>query len=235
MLCRGFGVSLSNEFRAAMIEARHLGVMSYRDCLEVQYQTHRYVLEAPGRGVILTVEHPSVITLGKHANPANLLWSSEWLRAHSIDLCETDRGGEVTAHEPGQLVMYPILRLADFFLSPKKYVALLEEVVIGLLADLGISSSVDSERPGVWVGVEKICAVGVRIKDRVSMHGIALNVLNSLDIFNLIVPCGLQGRGVTSIARQVLSSGIYLDEIREKLVSALIIRLEERQVLPRAD
>lgn len=218
-----------------MIEARHLGVMSYRDCLEVQYQTHRYVLEAPGRGVILTVEHPSVITLGKHANPANLLWSSEWLRAHSIDLCETDRGGEVTAHEPGQLVMYPILRLADFFLSPKKYVALLEEVVIGLLADLGISSSVDSERPGVWVGVEKICAVGVRIKDRVSMHGIALNVLNSLDIFNLIVPCGLQGRGVTSIARQVLSSGIYLDEIREKLVSALIIRLEERQVLPRAD
>ncbi len=235
MLCRGFGVSLPNEFGAPMIEARHLGVMSYKDCLEVQHQTHRYVLEAPGRGVILTVEHPSVITLGKHANPANLLWSSEWLRAHSIDLCETDRGGEVTAHEPGQLVMYPILRLADFLLSPKRYVALLEEVVIALLADLGITSSVDSERPGVWVGGEKICALGVRIKDRVSMHGIALNILNSLDIFNLIVPCGLQGRGVTSIARQSLSSGICPDEIREKLVSALIIRLKERRVAPRGD
>jgi lipoate-protein ligase B len=131
--------------------------------------------------------------------------------------------------------MYPILRLADFLLSPKRYVALLEEVVIALLADLGITSSVDSERPGVWVGGEKICALGVRIKDRVSMHGIALNILNSLDIFNLIVPCGLQGRGVTSIARQSLSSAICPDEIREKLVSALIIRLKERRVAPRGD
>lgn len=218
-----------------MIESRHLGVMSYRDCLEVQYQTHRSVLEAPGRGVILTVEHPSVITLGKHANPANLLWSSEWLRAHSIDLCETDRGGEVTAHEPGQLVMYPILRLSDFLLSPKRYVALLEEAVIATLADLGISSSVDLERPGVWVGVEKICAVGVRIKDRVSMHGVALNVLNSLDVFKLIVPCGLLGRGVTSVARQGSSSGLCLDDVRHKLVSALITRLEDRKVASRSD
>jgi lipoate-protein ligase B len=120
--------------------------------------------------------------------------------------------------------------LSDFLLSPKRYVALLEEVVMAILADLGVSSSVDPERPGVWVGAEKICAVGVRIKDRVSMHGIALNIQNSLDIFKLIVPCGLQGRGVTSIARQGISPALSLDDIREQLVTALITGLEAKQV-----
>jgi lipoate-protein ligase B len=204
--------------------------MSYKDCLEVQYQVHREIVETAQPGVILSVEHLPVITLGKHANQANLLWSREWLNAQSIDLCETDRGGEVTAHEPGQLVVYPILRLSDFQLSPRKYVALLEDVVISTLLNLGISSAVDPERPGVWVGSDKICAIGVRIKDRVSMHGIALNISNSLRIFDLIVPCGLVGRGVTSMARLSPNQPPELVAVRDALVSSLVARLEQRRV-----
>lgn len=213
-----------------MIETRHLGVLSYRECLEVQHEVHREVLLSPGRGVILTVEHPPVITLGKHANPANLLWSREWLRVQSIDLCETDRGGEVTAHEPGQIVVYPILRLSDFQLSPKKYVALLEDAVISTLAALGIASTTDLEHPGVWVGTDKVCAIGVRIKDRVSMHGIALNVTNALEVFRLIVPCGLAERGVTSVAQQIPAWSLNIEDVRQMLVASLVERLQLRHV-----
>jgi lipoate-protein ligase B len=131
-----------------------------------------------------------------------------------------DRGGEVTAHEPGQLVVYPILKLADHGLAPKSYVALLERAVIATLARFGVTATIDAERPGVWVGFNKICAVGVRVKERATLHGIALNVSNDLSTFREIVACGLQGRGVTTLGR-VLRRDVTVPEIAEALLAEL--------------
>ena len=204
-----------------MIRHLDVGLIAYSPCLELQHKVHAEVLSESRLGVIMTAEHEPVITLGKHADHTYLLSGRDWLAANGIDLVQTDRGGEVTAHEPGQLVVYPILRLADFHLSPRKYVALLEEAIIQLLIGYGISGHLDPEHPGVWVGTNKICAVGVRIKDRVSMHGIALNITNAMKIFQMIVPCGIVDRGVTSIERELSCSAPRLDEVRRQLVAIL--------------
>ena len=208
-----------------MIRHFDVGPMAYSACLELQHKVHAEVLGESRLGVILTVEHESVITLGKNADHSYLLSGRDGLAANGIDLVQTDRGGEVTAHEPGQLVVYPILRLADFHLSPRKYVALLEEAVVELLVGYGIVGHLDPEHPGVWVGTNKICAIGVRIKDRVSMHGIALNITNPMKIFQMIVPCGIVGRGVTSIGRELSGLSPRLDEVQRELVSILLQKL----------
>jgi len=122
------------------------------------------------------------------------------------------------------MVVYPIIRLSSYRLSPKRYVAGLEEAVIRLLAGYGIEAQRDPEFPGVWVGREKICAVGIRIKQRVAMHGIALNVSNDLTLFSQIVPCGISGRGVTSMGR-LLKCSIDLDSLRRKFAEEFLALL----------
>lgn len=204
------------------------GLIDYEACLLRQQRLHAEVVAERHAGAILCVEHPAVLTMGKHAEPRHLKFAESYLSSLGISIYRIDRGGEVTAHEPGQLVVYPILRLPDFGLMPRCYVALLEDAVIATLGQLGIHATQDVNYPGVWVGAEKICAIGVRIKDRVSLHGIALNVCNSLKTFDLIVPCGILGRGVTSVSRvlgrQVHASevqGLLLDEIQKRMRSSV--------------
>src|SRR5690606_6881098 len=130
---------------------------------------------------------------------------------------KTERGGQITAHEPGQLVLYPILPLAQWGISARRYVNTLEQAVIQLLADYGVEARRDTEHPGVWVEANKICALGIRIKQRVSMHGLALNVTNALDIFSSIVPCGIHGRGVTSL-NHVVGKTVILSDVMSQLL-----------------
>ena len=195
--------------------------MEYGACLALQRRLHARVVQGGPAGYVILVEHPPVLTFGKHADKANLLFSPDYYERLGVALVDTDRGGEVTAHVPGQLVIYPILRLADYQLTPRRYVDLLEQVVTRVLASFGLVGMKDPEHPGVWVGRDKICAVGVRIKDRVSMHGIALNVCNSLDLFAKIVPCGIFGRGVTSLSR-LADLPISVDEVAPRLISELV-------------
>lgn len=216
---------MSNQPIPAVIRHLDAGLESYSQCLDRQHIIHRDVSATPGLAVVITVQHTPVITLGKNADHTYVLSGKDWLKARGIDLIQTDRGGEVTAHEPGQLVVYPILKLIEFGLSPRKYVALLEETIIEMLAQWGILSAVDPDHPGVWVGENKICAVGVRIKDRVTMHGIALNICNDLDLFRLMVPCGIVGRGVTSIARELPGLSPSFEKIRDQVVVRLIDKL----------
>ena len=162
---------------------------------------------------MLAVEHPSVITLGKNADPAHITVPRSILAGKSIEVVATDRGGEVTMHMPGQQVIYPILPISRIGLSVREYVAILENVVIALLGAYGIESHVNPKYPGVWIGNEKICAIGVRIKNRVSMHGLALNVNNRLDLFDVIVPCGITDGGVTSM-QKVLGRSINMSTLR---------------------
>lgn len=201
---------------------RHVpaGTMDYRACWALQQQLHARVVEDPGQAYVVTVEHPPVLTFGRNADKKFLLFGEKQLRAEGVDLVDTDRGGEVTAHLPGQLVVYPILGIEAFKLTPRRYVYLLEQAVIDVLAEYQVAATRDDEHPGVWVGNAKICAVGVRIQRRASLHGIALNVSNSFELFDRIVPCGIQGRGVTSLSR-VLGRTVTVAEVAPKVLKAL--------------
>lgn len=198
-----------------------LGVMPYERCLEVQRETHARVVAGEDPPTILFVEHPRVLTLGRHADPKFLKFADAFFVKQGIAVVPIERGGEVTAHEPGQQVVYPILRLVDFQLMPKRYVELLEHAVIRALAAFGIAAATHPEHPGVWVGDEKVCAIGVRVKDRASLHGLALNVSNDLELFDMIVPCGIQGKGVTSVAR-LLGRSVAMDEVKAALRRELL-------------
>lgn len=213
------GNLMDKEFDKVFLR-RHLGQIAYDDALALQYDVHKKVKSGEILAAILTLEHPDTLTLGKHASRDNLLLDIKQLESQGIALCQTDRGGEVTAHNPGQLVVYPILPIARLGLSPRKYVDILCSSVIEALGQFGIDAHQDQEFPGVWVGKQKICAVGVRISSRVSMHGIALNVNNSLSLFKAIIPCGISNRGVTNM-QSLLSVPPELLKVREVLVRTL--------------
>ena len=158
---------------------------------------------APPAEHLLLLEHPHVYTLGRNASAADVLASAAWLRQRGIEVEESDRGGQVTYHGPGQLVGYPILDLSPDRRDVRRYVRDLEEVLIRTLAGFGIAGEV---RPGaaligVWAGGEKIAAIGVHLSRWITTHGFALNVAPDLSLYAGIVPCGLRQEGVTSMAR----------------------------------
>jgi lipoyl(octanoyl) transferase len=181
-----------------------LGILSYRDAWALQEGIHAEVL-AGGPERILLVEHPPVITFGRRpGGDRNLLAPTERLKTLGVEVVQSDRGGDITFHGPGQLVAYPIIRLVDHKLSVSGYVHSLEDAVINTLKDFGIAGQKDSSAVGVWVEktngeLAKICAIGVRIRRGVTLHGLALNVSTDLSFFNLIIPCGLQSKTVTSL------------------------------------
>jgi len=183
-----------------------LGTTAYRDAWALQERAHAEVLDGAEERVLF-VEHPPVITFGRRPGlERNLVASESLLKSRGVEVVHSDRGGDITFHGPGQLVAYPIVRLNDHRLSVGGFVRRLEETVIAALHDLDIPAQKSPDAIGVWVPdasgtLAKICALGVRIRRGVSMHGIALNVTTDLSYFDLIVPCGLAGRGVTSIEK----------------------------------
>ncbi|MBC7658289.1 MAG: lipoyl(octanoyl) transferase LipB [Chitinophagaceae bacterium] len=201
-----------------------LGTISYVRGYELQEHYHQKVRDGELAGVILMLEHNPVLTLGKHSDPSMILATDSELKESHVDRVNTDRGGEVTAHMPGQLVIYPILPLVKLGLQARAYVNALMQAVIETLAVWDIKARCDSQYPGVWVENRKICAVGVRIRERVSLHGIALNVNNSLDLFERIVPCGISHLGVTSMAKE-LGRTIVMEQLRVELLERLDRRL----------
>ncbi len=182
------------------LRARWLGTVPYGEAYDLQ----RSIFERRGEGLVddylLLLEHPHVFTLGRRATSDHLLLPASRYEELGAEVVVTDRGGAVTYHGPGQLVAYPIVRLSKP--DVVGYVRALEEAVIALLASLGIKGERNKKNSGVWVGGSKICAVGVRVGRGSTMHGLALNVSTDLSYFDLIVPCGLQDAGVTSIERE---------------------------------
>jgi len=208
------------------IVVNDLGRMAYRDAWELQEHTHESVV-AGGPETIFIVEHSPVITLGRREESIrNLITSPEELAKQNIDLVHSDRGGDITYHGPGQIVAYPIIRLASHGLSVSGYVHRLESIAITTLAEFGIESRANAQAIGVWAmdgnNLAKICAIGVRIRRGVSLHGLALNVATDLSGFNHIVPCGLTGRPVTSIHKLLGKNSPSLPETKQILVQNLI-------------
>ncbi|MGA2759802.1 MAG: lipoyl(octanoyl) transferase LipB [Candidatus Cybelea sp.] len=178
-----------------------LGVRPYREVLELQRRTHDAVREGREPDTWIVVEHEPVITLGRQAKRENLLLSCEELVARGVDVVEVERGGDVTYHGPGQLVVYPIQRL-ERFREVVPLVRSLEGAAIACCARFGVTGERWSDHAGVWVGRNCICAIGLAVRGMVSMHGIALNVSTSLDYDRLINPCGFTDRGITSLSAE---------------------------------
>lgn len=167
--------------------------------------------------MLLLVEHdPPVVTLGRAAKEQNLLFAPALLAARGIEVHETGRGGDVTYHGPGQVVAYPIVRLSPDREDVRKYVATLEETMIRTASDYGVVAGRVDGLNGAWVADRKIGAVGVRISRWVTMHGLALNVSTDLAHFDLIVPCGIRDKGVTSLERET-GSRIPWDEAASRI------------------
>lgn len=213
--------------------SHHIGLLDYRAALALQQELHAKVSAGDPRAHLIFVEHPPVLTLGKNADARFLLFGEDYFKARGIDVVSIDRGGEVTAHEPGQLVIYPILKLEDFRLAPKAYVNLLEGVVIDALAGFGVEAWRDPEHPGVWTKGGKICAIGIRVKARATLHGIAINVVNSLGLFQEIVPCGIQGRAATSLEKE-LGQEVPVARVAAAVEALLAERLSARCTRPEA-
>ena len=194
--------------------------MPYADALTLQ----RALVERRRAGAVgdllLLVEHPHVLTLGVRGDGgrSHVLATVEALAARGIDLHEAGRGGDITYHGPGQIVGYPIIDLKPDRCDVHRYVRDLEEVLIRTAADYGIQAGRLEGLTGVWVGREKLAAIGVRIARWITSHGFAFNVTTDLDYFNLIVPCGIADRGVTSLAR-LLGHAVDRAEVENRIVA----------------
>lgn len=202
--------------------------------VESKLQNRNLESPLPTSNYLVFCEHPPVYTLGKSGSMNNLLLTEDELRLKNIDFFKINRGGDITFHGPGQLVMYPIFDLENFFTDIHKYLRLLEEAVILLLNDYGIEAGRYPGYTGVWIEPEgqnarKICAMGVKCSRWVSMHGIALNVNTDLDYFKHIIPCGIDDKAVTSI-RHELGNEVNIKEVREKLETYVLEVFEGNKI-----
>ncbi len=202
------------------LEVRRLGLVSYADALALQ----RALVEDRQRGrigdVLLLVEHPHVLTLGVRGDGGrrNILASAEQLAARGVEVHEAGRGGDVTYHGPGQIIGYPILDLRPDRCDVHRYVRDLEEVLIRTAGEYEVIAQRVAGLTGVWVGLEKLAAIGVRIARWVTSHGFAFNLTTDLAYFDLIVPCGIADRGVTSLER-LLGRSIERREVEDQLIA----------------
>ena len=200
-----------------------LGTVPYREAWDLQRRLVEERREDRRPDTLVLVEHPPVYTLGRRAETGNVLMDAGARAAAGIDVVEVDRGGDVTYHGPGQLVAYPILRLAGTR-DVVDYVRTLEAAAIRAVADLGVAATTREGLTGVWVGREKLVAIGVRVAaGGVTSHGLALNVAPDLTHFGGIVPCGLEGEGVCSLASLGVDAGMA--EARRALADALAAAL----------
>lgn len=199
-----------------------LGKCEYHRALEIQYE----LLEKRQRGEIedtlIIVEHPPVITLGNQAEKTNIIASQEFLQKQGIDLVQTNRGGDVTYHGDGQIVGYPIVDIKNSKIGIRNFVRGLEEIFIQILKDkFNIDAERNCQHTGVWIGNEKIMAIGLAVKRGVTMHGFAFNVNTNLEHFKYIVPCGITDKSVTSIER-IMGKTFDIDKINKLVVDYFV-------------
>jgi lipoyl(octanoyl) transferase len=206
-----------------------LGLTPYADAHALQERLVEARKEERIGDLLLLLEHPKVVTLGRAAKAHNVLRTEQELRDEGYDLFATGRGGDVTFHGPGQLVGYPIIDLKPERQDVRRYVADLEETMIRVCADLGLAAGRVAGRNGAWIGPRKVGAVGVRISRWITMHGFALNVNTDLSQFDAIVPCGIADAAVTSLSRE-LGHALSLADVETRAASHLAACLDAELV-----
>ncbi len=214
---------------------KNIGLIEYKEAWDYQEslfdeivaikeRNRKVEVKKPSHNYLLFCEHPHVYTIGKSGKESNLLISEEFLKSKGASMFKINRGGDITYHGPGQIVGYPILDLDNFGVSIKNYIYGIEDVIINTLKYYGIAATRSDGATGVWLDAEnlikarKICAIGVRTSHWVSMHGFAFNINTDLDYFEYIVPCGIQGKSVTSLQNE-LGNHIDIQEVQKILKS----------------
>tara|TARA_B100000427_G_scaffold48229_1_gene36229 strand:+ start:565 stop:1266 length:702 start_codon:yes stop_codon:yes gene_type:complete len=200
-----------SSFNSKIINYVNIGKQSYQFAWELQKEIHQLVKNNEIPSTVLFLEHNNIYTLGKNADKNYLLNTFP-----HIDVIETDRGGQITYHGPGQLVGYPIINLNKYKKSITWFVSSLEQIIINTLKKFNIESSRIDDLPGVWVDDEKICAIGIRIAQWVTMHGFALNINPDMKYFDGMIPCGILDYGVTSMYKNT-NRYIKFDEVMDVL------------------
>ena len=193
-----------------------LGLMDYRKAWDLQHDLWSRRVEGELPDLLLLLEHPHVITLGRRGNRSHLIVSPEVLEAMKIPIFHVERGGDITYHGPGQMMVYPILDLKDYGYRLIRYVDQLEEVILHILKDFEIEGRRDPSNRGVWVNSDKIASIGVAIKRWVSFHGFSLNYETDLKYFDLINPSGLVGQKMTTMTK-ILGRRISRKELAERI------------------
>jgi len=212
------------------LEIINIGRCEYDRALDLQRDLHaRAAGDAAESAYLVLVEHPPVITLGRRADASHVLFSEEELAKRGVAVRKVDRGGDVTYHGPGQLVAYPIMRLSGVRRNVHGYFRSLEQSVIDLLGEYGITAGRQDGLTGVWVGDEKICAMGVAIRRWTTYHGLALNVNPDLGHFALIMPCGIVGKGVTSMSH-LLGRDVPMEEVADRYIRHFAAEFEFAEV-----
>lgn len=226
------------------VQLQDLGIQDYRKTWDYQKELFNGIIHLkrtektkPTPGYLLLVEHPHVYTLGKSGNKDNLLINDAQLQKLNAKFYHINRGGDITYHGPGQLVGYPILDLDNYFNDIGKYMRLLEETIILVLAEYGLNGERSKGETGVWLDigtpfVRKICALGVKSSRWVTMHGFALNVNTNLGYFDHIVPCGIRGKAVTSLKAE-LGKEVDLQEVKSKYAKNFAKVFEANIIAPR--
>jgi lipoyl(octanoyl) transferase len=205
--------------------------MEYGRMLAIQEQCLKMRQSDDLDDILILCEHPPVITLGKNAQRSNILYSDDYLRQLGIEIFPITRGGDVTFHGPGQLVGYPIVHLKNWDHSIRLFVDKVEESIIHYLS---LYHQIQAQRiqglTGVWVGQEKITAIGFAVQKWVTMHGFAFNITTDLNYFNYITPCGIRDKGVTSLTQllgKLIDMAIVIDQLGESMESVLPCKIQE--------
>jgi len=184
---------------------------NYQDTLKIQESLREQVLSNPSHEYLILVEHEHVYTLGKNANSSNIL-------NKACDIIQTDRGGDVTYHGPGQLVAYPIINLKKRKIGVKSYVKMIEQLISNTLMYYGLETNVSIKETGIWVKDKKIASIGIHVSRGVTMHGLAININTDLSYFDNIISCGIEGVKMTTIDKE-LGKKIAMNDIKKQLIS----------------
>ena len=207
------------------------GLVSYQEGLELQQQARQRVAGGDVAGVLILLEHQPVITTGRGGGRENLRTSLSGLQAERIEVVETNRGGNITCHNPGQLVGYPVLNLSRWQEDVHWYVEQLEEVLIRTVARYGIVAGRKARYTGVWAGNRKMAAIGVSVRNWITGHGFALNVNNDLALFQQIVPCGIEDFGVTSLQTAGVTANVSVvaDQLLAEFATVFAAELQQTE------
>jgi len=198
------------------------GLANYQGALQLQHRLREKRRRSEIPNTVLILEHPAVITLGARQSANKLLAGREDLAQKHIDVVDIRRGGGTTAHNPGQLVFYPILHLQQLNLGISEYIRELESIGVELLEQLGVHAERQKGFPGLWIGTKKIASIGVRVSKFITFHGMAINITNDLSIFDFITPCGLDDVKMTSVLKET-GKRHSMSQVKERL-SQLLIR-----------
>ncbi len=212
---------MTKQFTYRKLDIFDLGIVDYKVAWDIQKDLFEKRINDEINDCFILLEHPHTYTLGKVADKNNLLFNQKQLEEQNISVYDIDRGGDITYHGPGQIVGYPIMKLSEWYKDTHKYLRSLEQTIINVCAEYGLSCRRNEKYTGVWLENRKICAMGIKIRKWVTMHGFAFNVYSNLQMFNGIIPCGITDKEVTSLEKE-LNRKIEINVVKEKVKQQFI-------------